>query len=291
MRVLVTGGAGKLGGAVRRVLNERDHEVFAADVAEADDIHPLDITNFEATVELVRSLQPNLIIHAAAWTDVDGCAQNPERAIQINGLGTQHVALAARRVRAAMVYISTNEVFDGKNSRPYYEYDRTNPINPYGYSKWVGEQAMMTHNRRYYIVRTAWLFAQGGKNFVQAIINRAQTGQPLRVVTDEIANPTSTDDLADAIARLIVTKRYGVYHLVNEGACSRYDLARYILDHAGYPDVPIERISGSEWGRASTPPCYAAMHNLAGRMVGITLRSWQEAVSDFLSKGGLKTEG
>lgn len=287
MRVFVTGGAGRLGVALRRELNESGHEVYAADLVEADAIQPLDITNFEATCELITDIRPDVVIHAAAWTDVDGCAQNPERAIQINGLGTQHVALAAAGVNAPVVYISSNEVFDGAPTRSYYEYDRPHPINPYGYSKWVGEQALLHINPRHYIVRTAWLFAHGGRNFIQAILDAAAAGKPLRVVTNEVANPTYTDDLAAALVDLIDTGRYGMYHFVNEGACSRYDFARYALDQAGYSDTPIERISSHQWPRASTPPPYAALHNLAGRMVGITLRPWRDAVSDFLAKEGL----
>jgi len=290
MRIVVTGGAGRLGSALRQQLKARDHEVFAADIIDSEDILPLDVTNFEETTELIKDINPDVVLHPAAWTDVDGCAENPERAIQVNGLGTQHVALAAQAASAAMLYISSNEVFDGRAQRPYYEYDRANPINPYGYSKWVGEQAIKHINPRHYIVRTAWLFAHGGKNFIQAILNAAEAGKTLRVVTDEVANPTYTDDLAEAVASLIETERYGVYHFVNEGACSRYDLARYALDQAGFAETPIARISSHEWPRRSVPPPYAAMHNLAGRMVGVTLRPWQEAVDEFLHKEGLRRD-
>ena len=146
---------------------------------------------------------------------------------------------------------------------------------------------MQRVNPRHYVVRTAWLFAHGGKNFIQSILGAAQVGKPLRVVVNEVANPTYNDDLADAIAQLIETGRFGIYHFVNEGACSRYDFARYALDRAGYAETAITPITSQMWPRASTPPEYAPLANLAGPMVGITLRPWRAAVDAFLAKEGL----
>jgi len=286
MRILVTGAAGRLGGRLVEVQAGRGHEVTGADIV-GDGVVRLDVTDFPATRAFAADLKPDLVIHPAAWTDVDGCAREPERAILINGLGAQNVALAAANVGAAVLYVSTNEVFDGKQNRPYREYDATNPINPYAYSKWVGEQAVARANPQHYIVRTAWLFAHGGKNFIQAVLAAAQEGKRLRIVTDEIANPTYNNDLADAIAALVETGRYGVYHLTNEGTCSRYQLARYALDRAGCAEVPIEAISSHEWPRASKPPAYSALSNLAARSLGIVLRPWQEAVDAFLEGEGL----
>ncbi len=286
MKILVTGAAGRLGGKLLTVLSARGHEVTGADIV-GDHVSRLDIGDFEATRALVAELKPDVVLHPAAWTDVDGCAKDPQKAIAINGFGTQHVALAAANVGAAVLYISSNEVFDGTSNRPYREYDVTNPINPYGYSKWVGERALVNVNPKHYIVRTSWLFAHGGKNFIQAVLNNAQAGKRLRIVTDEVANPTYNDDLADALGRLIETGRYGTYHLVNEGACSRWAFARYFLDRLGHTDVPIDKISVAEWPRASVPPTYASMSNLTGSHIGITMRPWQEAVDVFLTKEGL----
>ncbi len=286
MKILVTGAAGRLGGKLMAVLAARGHQITGADIV-GDNVTRLDIGDFEATRKFVSDLRPDVVVHPAGWTDVDGCAKDPEKAIAINGFGTQHVALAAANIGVPILYVSTNEVFDGASGRSYHEYDVTNPINPYAYSKWVGERAVVNINPRHYIVRTAWLFAHGGKNFIQAILNAAQAGKRLRVVSDEVGNPTYNDDLADAISKLLETGRYGVYHFVNEGACSRYDFARYFLDKAGYKDMPTEKISAAEWPRASVPPAYASLNNLAGKHIGITLRPWQEAVDEFLAKEGL----
>lgn len=280
MRILVTGAAGRLGSRLVENLTGA-HTVTGIDMAE------LDITDFAVTRALIHDLRPDVILHAAAWTDVDGCARDPERAVAVNGYGAQHVAIGALEVDAAVLYVSSNEVFPGDSPRPYREYDAPAPVNPYAYSKYVGEQAVRAANPRHYIVRTAWLFAHGGRNFIQAILGAAGRGDPLRVVTDEVANPTYTNDLAEAIAALIASGRYGVYHLVNEGAVSRYGFARYALDRAGYADVPVQPISSDEWRRQSAPPTYTALDNQAGKLVGVTLRPWQAAVDDFLQREGL----
>lgn len=287
MRAIITGAAGRLGGRLMQILKERGYDVIGVDIVPGEGIERLDLSDYDATHKFIYARRPEIVIHPAAWTDVDGCARDPEKAIIINGFGTQHIALATAAVKAAVVYVSTNEVFDGRGDRPYREYDTPAPVNAYGYSKWVGEQATLHHNRCHYIVRTSWLFAHGGKNFIQTILNAAQAGKKLRVVTNEVANPTYNDDLAAALVDLIETGRYGIYHFVNEGAVSRYHFARYFLDRAGYAGTPIEPISSHEYPRPSTPPVYCCLSNLAGRHIGITLRPWQEAVDAFLAKEGL----
>lgn len=280
MRIVVTGASGRLGSRLVEVLTP-DHDVSGVDIDQVD------ITDFMAIRTLMSDLDPDVVIHCAAWTDVDACARDPEKAIRINGHGSHHVALAAANVDASIVYISTNEVFYGQLNRPYLEYDLPNPANSYGYSKMVGERTVVEVNPKHYIVRPAWIFAHQGKNFIHSILNAARAGDPLRVVTDEVANPTYNNDLSDAIAALIKTERYGTYHLTNEGACSRYTFARYVLDKAGYDDIPIEPISSREWPRASIPPAYTALTNLSGAMIGITLRPWTEAVDAFLELEGI----
>lgn len=288
MKILVTGANGKLGSAVVRALMPA-HEVVG--IGGTSDTPPFDTTDFASVRACLERVQPQLVVHAAAWTDVDGCAQDPQRATHINGYGTQNWAIATFAWGVPIAYVSTNEVFDGKNIHPYQEYDPASPINPYGYSKWVGERAIQTLNPRHYIIRTSWLFAQHGKNFIHAILNAAKAGKPLRVVTDEVANPTFNDDLAQAIAELVQTERYGCYHLVNDGDASRYAFARYILDESGYHDLPIAPILHSDWKRASTPPLYAPLANHAAACMGITLRTWQEAVRAFLTMTAQPTQG
>lgn len=280
MRILVTGAAGRLGSKLLEILAQT-HEVRGIDAQE------LDISDFAAVKAYIFDYEPQLVINPAAWTNVDGCALEPEKAILVNGLGAQNLAVAAYEIGAAIMQISSNEVFDGKANRPYLEYDQTNPVNPYGYSKFVGEEAVKATNPRHYIVRFSWLFSHGGRNFLQAILENAKANKPLRVVIDEVANPTYCDDVSEAIAKLIETERYGNYHLCNEGVVSRWEFARYVLDRAGFTDTPIAKITRHEWPRPSTPPVYTGLANVAAKSLGIQLRDWRAAVDTFLEKEGL----
>ena len=284
MRILITGAAGKLGSQLSVQLSGK-HQVLSADVI-GDVQHLLDVEDYDACCSLVNSLAPTIVLHTAAWTDVNGCALDPARANRVNGVGTHNLAVCCAANDIPMLYVSTNEVFDGKQRHPYREYDSPNPQNAYGYSKRYGERALLQINPRHYIVRTAWLFAHGGTNFIQAILAAAKAGKQLRVVTNEVANPTYTNDLATAIAQLIETKRYGTYHLVNEGAVSRWRFARYILDSAGFSDIPVERITRQQWQRPSLPPEYTALENVEANSLAIRLRPWQEAVDAFLQAEG-----
>ncbi len=275
MRVLVTGAKGRLGREIIARLPQNS-------LVTATDIDELDFTQPQQVDDLMARTRPELVIHCGAMTAVDACAQDPSEANRVNGYGTKTLALACLRYDAALLYISTNEVFDGQNVRAYDEYDRPNPANAYGYSKWLGEQAIRDHLQRFYIVRTSWLFAHGGRNFIQAILARAAVGQPLRVVVNEVAAPTYTNDLAEAIVALVATQTYGIYHLINAGRASRWAFAREILNQAGYADTPIEKIAAAQYQRPSTPPEYSVLRNTAAAQLGITLRPWQAALTAFL---------
>jgi dTDP-4-dehydrorhamnose reductase len=276
MRILITGGKGQLGTALQQTLIE--HEVVALS-REA-----LDITEKEAVFTAVSTHAPHLIIHCAAYTNVDGCAQDPALAYQVNGLGTQNMALACQEFGLEMVHVSTNEVFGGDNLNGYEEWMPLNPGNGYGRSKAAGETQVRNLLQRYYIVRSAWIYAVNGRNFVHAILNRARSTGQLRVVTDEVGNPTYAHDLAAAITQLIGTQQYGIYHLMNSGHCSRWQFANEILRLAGLDNVTNTPILGKEFKRASTPPPYGVLHNLAGAAIGITLRPWQEALAEYMEE-------
>jgi dTDP-4-dehydrorhamnose reductase len=281
MRIFITGAKGRLG--------SRLVEQLSADgqVVQGIDIDTLDISQPRIVFEAVQSFEPDLVLHCAALTAVDYCAEHPDEALAINGFGTQNVALACQAANAALLYVSTNEVFDGTSRHGYQEYDPPHPANSYGYSKWVGEQVVRDLVPKHFIVRTAWLFAHGGKNFIHAMLQVAREGKPIRVVTNEIGSPTYTNDLADAILQLIATRHYGIYHLTNSGHISRYGFARQALDLAGYNHVPIAPISLAEYPRASRPPEQGVLRNFAAARLGITLRPWQDAVAAFLDAEGL----
>lgn len=275
MRMVLTGHKGQLGRALLPLL--AGHEVAGVDLPEYD------ITDRGALRAAIRDFRPDLILHPAAMTDVEGCARDPDLAYRVNGMGTQNVALAAAEVGAEMLYVSTNEVFDGQATEPYHEWAPRNPINAYGRSKLAGEWYVQNLLTRFFIVRTAWLYAPGGRNFPHRILQLADERGSLKVVADEVGNPTYVVDLARAIAALIETHAYGVYHAVNAGAASRYDFAREILRLSGRESVPVEPLALAEFQRASTPPAYAPLANNAAAALGITFRPWQAALAEFLS--------
>jgi dTDP-4-dehydrorhamnose reductase len=275
-RIVMTGHKGQLGQALQETLSAA--QVFGIDLPEHD------ITAGPAIVETIAALQPDVVIHAAAMTNVDGCQQDPELAYRVNAWGTQNVALACGRCGAAMVHVSTNDVFDGKLGRPYYEWDTPTPQSVYAQSKAAAEFYVQTLLTRFYIVRTAWLYARGGSNFVTKIIAAADKHGALRVVTDEVSAPTYAPDLAGAIGQLLQTEHYGIYHFSNSGACSRYDWAVKILEMASRGHVPVEPITHDQWQRAAPPPLYAPIVNFAGAALGIRLRSWQEGLEAYFGE-------
>ncbi len=276
MRIAITGANGQLGRALCATLAP-DHNI----VPLGHDV--LELGSPDAVQQIVAT-NADLVIHPAAYTNVDGCARDPEYAYRINGLGAQYVALACQQLDAPLVAISTNEVFPGDASQPYIEYDQARPINAYGWSKWAGEQAVREVLRRFYIVRVAWLFG-GERNFVRTILrlgdNPPEGG--LRMVADEIGSPTYASDVAEGVARLIEQPMYGTYHFVNSGVCSRYSFAREILCQSGYEDTPLTPIRLVDYRRDSTPPPYTPLANHAGAALGITFRPWEEALAAYLA--------
>lgn len=273
MRIAITGGRGQLGRELTRALSPT-HEIVILDVPECD------ITQ-RNEIECIANYLPELVIHAAAMTDVDGCARNPSEAYRVNALGTQNVALACQRAHATMLYISTNEVFDGTKASPYLEFDEPHAINAYAESKLAGEHYVQMLLDHFYIVRTAWMFAPNGNNFPKKMIELAKQKEQLAIVDDEIGNPTYAPDLARAIAQLIETNHFGIYHLTNQGCVSRYDFAAHIFKLAGL-GVSVKRAKLSDYKRDSTPPRNGALENFAAATVlGIKLRGWEEALGDY----------
>lgn len=275
MRILITGARGQLGRALQEVL--REHEVTAWTRAEGDITSPSIITR-------VADLAPDIIINAAAWTNVDGAEQDPDAAFAVNAWGAQNIALAARAADADLVHVSTNEVFEGRPGVFYHEFDAEHPVNTYARSKWAGERMVRALWPRHYIVRTAWVFFHGGNNFITKIIAAADKFGRLRVVADEFGSPTYALDLARALARLVETRHYGTYHFTNAGYCSRYEYAREILRLAGRDHVPLVPIQHHQWKRLATPPRHAVIRNTLGPRLGITLPHWKDALERYFRR-------
>ena len=271
MRILITGAGGQLG---------RDlQEVLAGEQLTALDHQTLDIGNREDVVAAVRETSPAWVVNAAAFNDVDGAESNPTAAFRINADGAGYLAQAANGVGAAILHVSTDYVFDGRKGTPYVESDTPKPLSVYGRSKFLGEQRVLAANANAIVARTAWLYGRHGKNFVKSILAAAEKGGPLKVVSDQVGSPTSTADLARAIARLIKQPVRGVLHVVNAGSCSRYEFARAILP----PHIALEPITTAQAARPAPRPANASLISERWPSTGLPpLRSWQEALKDFL---------
>lgn len=271
LRIAVTGAGGQLGRELVRVFRDAVDEVL--EFARPDS----DITDPAALRRLVQ-WRPDVVINSAAWTDVDGCARDSQRAMQINGEAAGAVAEAADRAGARVVQISTNEVFDGQLDRPYREDDQPNPINPYGASKLAGERLVAHANRDHVIIRTAWLFGPGGTNFVTKIIAAAAraraAGEPLQVVDDEWGNPTPVAEVAEQIS--VVARRTPpvphILHLAGEPPCTRLAWAQHLL---GDDPVVVQPVSQRAYPRASMPPQRALLSTEFAQSLGFCSIDWR----------------
>ena len=288
MRVAVTGAGGRLGRALVEALENAPFTGLAGPIAWTRVDFDLDAP--ERIHALLDRDRPEAVVHAAAWTDVDGCARDPDLAGARNGDAVHVLAEATAARGIDLVHVSTNEVFDGRrdDGRGYRPGDRTNPINAYGASKLAGEIAATAAYRaaaaHMGIVRTAWLYGPPGNDFPAKILAAAEraraSGAPLKVVSDEVGSPTFSHDVAEAIAELLGSGDVGgLHHVVNAGFTSRADWARELFRQAG-ATVEIEEVPAATWPRASTPPAWAVLEPtpLPG---GEPLRSWQAALADY----------
>jgi dTDP-4-dehydrorhamnose reductase len=275
-----------LGNDLRPVL-ARGHEVVGTDLPE------LDLAETEPALAFLDDTAPDLIVHAAAWTDVDGCEENPEKAFRANLLGTWNVATAAARRDVPVLYLSTGYVFDGERAQPYREFDHPAPINVYGESKYAGEQTVQHLCRRHFIVRTSGLFGYHGRSFPASMLRLGAERRRLTVVDDERASFTYTRDLAEAIGELIESSLYGIYHVTNGGADSWCGMARTLFAIAQM-EVEVEAVATADYRRGqgikTRRPRHNELDDLAWRLAGHRpLRSYEEALGAFVNE--LRAEG
>lgn len=271
MRIAIIGAKGQFGTVLQARLGRET--LLPLDLPE------LDITDAYQVRGALEAFCPDVVVHAAALTNVDQCESQVELTNRVNGLGTQNVALACQRCGAAMLYVSTGYVFDGTKGAPYLEYDAPAPQSVYARSKLAGEWATQAFLQRFYIVRIDRLFAPGARNFVETVLRLAREHGAMSMVTDEVGSPTYAPDLADAIARLLPTEVYGIYHFTNSGVCSRYEWAREILRLAGLAQVPVT--PAQDYARPAPVPKQLELANLCGAQLGITLRPWQDALAEY----------
>lgn len=273
-RLLITGAEGMLGRALCAAA-PAGADVTGIDLADGD------LTDAETAFTLITASRPEVVVHTAAWTDVDGCSRDPGRAMKHNAAAVASLVLACREVGARLIYISTDYVFSGEAGRIYNENDPPIPLNSYGASKLAGE-LFAAELADHVIVRTQWLFG-AGRNFIAAIIAAAREGKTLKIVRDEYGAPTYTADLAKALWNLAQAPCSGIFHVTNSGVCSRLELACFALQAAGVPSPEIIPITAEQWDSPTKRPLHAVLGTTRYTNLGFpALRPWQEAVEEYV---------
>ena len=275
MTILITGSKGQLGMELQKLLDEKGMNYTATDSGE------MDITNKTAVDAFFQKVNPTLVFHCAAYTAVDKAEdEGKDLNEKVNAIGTKTIADAAEAHGAVMVYISTDYVFDGNNSKEYTEIDQANPQNEYGRMKYEGEQWVQNICSKYYIIRTSWVFGEFGNNFVYTMLRLAKTHPVLTVVDDQIGRPTWTRTLAAFMLHLLDTDAvFGLYHLSNDGSCSWYEFACEILKDY---DVEVKPVSSAEYPQKAYRPKHSIMDLSKAKETGFQIPTWKEALSQFI---------
>lgn len=296
MKILITGAGGMLGtdlvarlgkdhplvGTGRNAVTNSETPFFAADLSKS-----------KAVYDLFASVRPDVVLHAAAMTDVDGCETHRFEALRDNLDATRNVMDAANRAGALVIFYSTDFVFDGHKSEPYREDDPPHPISVYGESKFLAERYLFAKGKRFVVLRTSWLFGKGGNNFPTKILKLAEIGKPFQVISDQFGNPTFTVDLAEAtgkIVKFLSRQTQGaenqIYHIANEGVVSRFEFARTVLRKKNYPTELVKPISSDQAPKrpAQRPKNSALSTEKVKERLGISLRHWEEALKSFFQE-------
>lgn len=309
MKVLVTGASGLLGSAVTRVLLRRGHEVVAGvrspdvEPPPAAEVRSLDVTDARTVRRVLDDAGPDAVVHCAGYTNVDGAESRPHEAMAVNADGTRTVALAALRADAALLYPSTDYVFEGRKEEPYRPGDPRRPVNAYGRSKKGGEDALRAVGGRWMIVRTSWLYGADGRDFVDVVLERAGAGEVLQVVDDQRGRPTWTGSLAPVLIELLEKAMADrgwlpmppagrgspaglsgrILHVADRGTATWLELARAIVRIADLPDR-IEPVSTEEWGAPADRPRYSVLDTSAAEeRLGRTLTEWRTSLERYLT--------
>ena len=269
-KIVIFGADGMLGTALLKTF--KYHNVYAFNKKQ------IDITKKNAVFKKINKIKPNIVINAAAYTDVDGCEKNKKLAFDVNGKAVKTIAEACKKNNALLIHISTDYVFDGKQ-KSYKENDKTNPINVYGKSKKLGEKYLMQTLDSYYLIRTSWLFGFNGKNFVDTILRLSKEEKELKVVNDQFGRPTYTEDLAKKIREVIERQKpFGIYHITNSGTCTWFQFAKKIIKLKKV-SVKVTPIKSTQLNRTAIRPKYSVL--LSTKLS--PLRHWHYALKDYMS--------
>jgi dTDP-4-dehydrorhamnose reductase len=288
MKTLLVGALGQLATDFREILPPR--EVIPVDKDE------IDICNGAQVDELVDSVRPEIILNCAAFNRVDEAEDSPQAAFDVNTFAVRNLAVAARRNHAVLVHFSSDYVFDGPQRHPYIESDLPCPKSVYGISKLAGEAMVQATWPKHFLIRTCGLYGyvgsrDKGTNFVESILNRAEQGQPVRVVADQICTPTSTMDLARAVKCLLATGAYGLYHLTSAGECSWFEFAQAVLREAGF-SMQVEPLASDQFPVKAPRPSYSVLDNRNFRAAGFEdMRHWRESVAAYIQGRPARAKG
>lgn len=277
-KIMITGCGGQLGHAMNQYYGtSTEYECVNTDVGE------LDITNVDAVLSFARKVKPYAIVNCAAYTDVNKCESEKDLAFRINAIGPRNLAIAASETGAKLIQISTDYVFPGTENRELNEFDATGPVSAYGTGKLAGEQFVRDFADHYFIIRTAWLYGEG-KNFVRTMLKLSETNEKVRVVKDQIGNPTSAKELAAAIAYLLPTDNYGLFHGTCEGSCSWAEFTSEIFRLAG-KSTQVEPITTAEYPTPAKRPAYSMLDNYMLRMTtDFRFAHWKDAIEEYIKK-------
>lgn len=285
MNILVTGASGQLGHDLVTELADRGHAVTGVSSKELNLLDPSAVKTYLA------ALHPDAVMHCAGYTAVDLAEEEPDKCYAVNAKGTEALAAACAAVDAKLLFISTDYVFSGEGERPWEPDDPPKPLNTYGMSKYLGEEAVRRHMEKHFIVRISWLFGVNGKNFVKTMLRLGAERDQLTVVDDQIGSPTYTRDLAVLLADMIVTDRYGTYHASNEGFCSWYEFACAIMAEAGLP-ARVLPVSSDQYPSRAKRPSNSRMSKEKLPANGFhRLPPWQDALCRYLAELREKENG
>ncbi|MCC9022772.1 dTDP-4-dehydrorhamnose reductase [Bacillus nakamurai] len=277
-KVLVTGAAGQLGRELCRRLKRAGYEVIALTKAM------MNISDQRSVRHSFSHYKPDIVVNTAAYTSVDQCETELDKAYSINGIGAYYTVLEAEQIGARVIHISTDYVFSGRGTEPYKEDDPPEPGTIYGKSKKLGEELIRLTGKNHTIVRTSWVYGSGGHNFVNTMLKLADTRDQVRVVSDQIGSPTYTKDLAETVIQLFDSPP-GTYHAANAGVCSWYEFAKAIMEESGRTTAVLP-VSTEEYGNLTPRPAYSVLSLESIEKLGLSMRHWRDALRDYLQGEG-----
>jgi dTDP-4-dehydrorhamnose reductase len=290
MRVVLIGANGQLGTDMKRVFQDAGDTVFPYVHAQ------LDVCSEARIAEVLAETKPDLVLNTAAYHRVEECEKKSELAFQVNGTAAMNLAIACQKAGATLVHFSTDYVFGGYDrNTPYEETDRPAPLNVYGASKVLGEYLIPDYTDRYFVLRVCGLYGVAGSsgkggNFVETMLKKGLAGDAIRVVDDQVLTPTYTVDLAEAVRKLVLTRKFGLYHLSSEGECSWYEFTRHIFASAGI-EAKLSPVKSTEFASPVKRPSYSVLSKAKVRALGVSLPSWKDALPRYLKQRAEKPSG